>query len=320
MPGVDRVSYRSVAGTRLRSSVIGLRVEAPVSATSPSDQRNVALLANARSRGITTFDVGEGAGSQRAERWIRSAFPSVDPDLLVLVHRSPALLAQKGARDRSSPQGGDLETLLRHSLEQSAERLRPHSVGLLLWQPSAEAGAPLGEEVSALERLKTDGMFAGWGLSIPPGGTVSESAAPGEPAPALLSATLSPLDSRLLPPLAERGSHGPLGFFAQDPLGGGRLDGTRFAESVVDRRPDRRPVNVRELHREFAPVLGLGFLTERRNRTLAQASLRFVLRWHWVCSALVPLPSPERLDEIIGTESSPPLSDEEVDRILRLSS
>lgn len=319
MRAIDPVSVRPVPGTELHASSIGLRIEPRAPGTPLSGRRSVALLANARSRGITTLDLGEGAGSFRVERWVREAFPSSDPDLLILVHRSLDVLAEEAAHDRSAPSNGDLEARLRHSLGRSAERLRPHPIGVLLWQPSADAEDPAAEMGPVMERLKAEGAFASWGLSIASVGTRSGTGIPVGPVPALLSGALSPLDPSLLPSLAERGSHDPFGFFVQDPMGGGRLDGTRFAGSLADRRPDARPVNVRELRREFSPVLRLGFLTEGKHRTLAQASLGFALRWPWVCSALVPLPSPERLEELIRAESTPPLSDAEVDRILALT-
>jgi aryl-alcohol dehydrogenase-like predicted oxidoreductase len=73
---------------------------------------------------------------------------------------------------------------------------------------------------------------------------------------------------------------------------------------------------LRQLHRDFDPVLRLGFLTDSRERTLAQASLQFLFHWPWVASVLVPLPSPERLEEFLAASSRPPLTDEEVDRAL----
>jgi aryl-alcohol dehydrogenase-like predicted oxidoreductase len=131
--------------------------------------------------------------------------------------------------------------------------------------------------------------------------------------------SLSPLDRGLLDLLTENAMRTRLGFFAHDPLSRGKLDGTRFARSIADRRPDTPPSSIRELQREFDPVLGLGFLTAEGRRTLAQGTLQFVLRWPWVCSALVPLPAPERLDELVRTESVPPLSDAEVERLLSFS-
>jgi aryl-alcohol dehydrogenase-like predicted oxidoreductase len=79
--------------------------------------------------------------------------------------------------------------------------------------------------------------------------------------------------------------------------------------------PEARPADMRRLRREFEPVLRLGFLTEGGRRTLAQAALRFVLRWPWVVTCVIPLPPPERFEEILGFGSAPEISDEELARL-----
>jgi aryl-alcohol dehydrogenase-like predicted oxidoreductase len=136
--------------------------------------------------------------------------------------------------------------------------------------------------------------------------------------PALLSGSFSLLELGLLSPLAERSTQGPIGFFARDPLGSGRLDGSRFDRSLANRRPEAGPVDVGVLRREFAPVLELDFLTEGGRRTLAQASLGFVLRWPWTCATIVPLPSPERLNDLLAADQAPAITDAEADRVLAL--
>jgi aryl-alcohol dehydrogenase-like predicted oxidoreductase len=310
------VSRRAVPGTSLRPSVIGFRIPSPTAGSSVSESRQAALLANARTAGITEYDVGGGPAARRAERLVRTAFATFDPDLVVLVHRSAQDLAEEGAHDRAGAPEGDVETRLRRSLELSAERLHPQTIGLLVWHESSERAALPAELLSALGHLAAGGAFGGWIRSIPPGGNLPDGGDHDPSRADLYAGPLSPLDASLLPALEERATRGPLGFLADDPLGSGRLDGTRFAQSIVDRRPDARPLNVRELRREFDPVLRLGFLTEGRKRTLAQASLQFAIRWPWVSSAIVPLPSPERLDELVGAESASPLSEAELNRIL----
>jgi aryl-alcohol dehydrogenase-like predicted oxidoreductase len=310
------VSRRDVPGTKLRASSIGFRIDPPSPGGSVSEPRRAALLANARARGITTYDVGQGASARRAERLLGAAFPTTDPDLLFLVHRSAAELVEEGTREHGNSTELDLEARLRRSLEPSAERLRPQSIGLLVWHDASERSVPSAEVVSALDHLVKERRIAGWGRWVPSGSSVSEWAETDAGGAELLVGSLSPLDPSFVPQLTDRASRSSLGFFAEDPLGSGRLDGTRFARSIVDRRPDARPLNVRELRREFDPVLRLGFLTEGKQRTLAQASLKFVLRWPWVSSALVPLPAPERLDELLAAELVPDLTETDVERIL----
>jgi aryl-alcohol dehydrogenase-like predicted oxidoreductase len=318
--GGERVSRRPVPGTRLRASSLGLTLSASRLGSPASDPRTVQLLRNARSLGITTFQLPEGPGARRAERILSAAFPSPDTDLVVLVGRSVSSLAEEGARSAEGETEQTWETRLRQSIEACSARLHPLSVSLVEWRPAAEDGPRLGDAARTLERLRSEGVVAGWVLAVPPGEVLPSQSSNGpHGAVTLFSGAFSPMNASLRAPLAERATAGSVGLFAQDPLDAGRLDGTRFTESVAYRRPEGRPVNVRDLRREFDPVLRLGFLTAGHARTLAQASLRFVLHWPWVCSAVIPLPAPERLDELTRTESTPPLSDAEIARVLAFS-
>src|SRR5580658_272563 len=315
----DRVSRRPIPGTRLISSTIAFAVEPPSLATPVADQRTVALLQRARSRGVTTFMVAGGRRSRRAERLLSLAFPSEDPELVIAVGRSVAVLAEEGSDSPADTATGDLEDRLRSSLRESGERLAPLKVGLLEWESdrSSNRSGPADSEI--LERLRAEGAFEGWLLSLPPDASyaaIDRSRVADRPS--LLSGAFSVLETGLFASLRESFAQAPIGFFAKDPLGTGRLDGSRFARSLSDRRPDAGPLDVRELQREFDPVLRLGFLTEGRRRTLAQGAIGFVLHWPWVCAAVVPLPAPERLDELLSHEGAPPVSDDEADRVLAL--
>jgi L-glyceraldehyde 3-phosphate reductase len=304
-----------VPGSELEVSAIGFSLDGG-SAGTPDALRSVgALLRAARARGVTTFDLPEGPDADRLERLIAGAFPDPDPMISIIAQRS-AVGIESGVR----PHGGAVESpesrdRLGRSIDASNRRLAPQRVGLLEW--TATEGEDPKEIDEALTAARgSHGVTAvirrtsaGEGPT-PPSTTVGSTE--------LLSGSLSLLDTRLLRRLEPAASTGRIGFFARDPLGAGRLDGTRLSESVAPRRPDAGPVRVRELEREFAPVLALGFLTEGRRRTLAQASIRFVLRFPWVCSALVPTPSPERLDEVLRSESVPELSASELERLDQL--
>jgi aryl-alcohol dehydrogenase-like predicted oxidoreductase len=274
------------------------------------------LLRTARSRGVTTFEIPEGPGSVRAERQVATAFPGPDKECLVLVERSFSSLVDEGARAPPVTGEATVEARLRRSIRDSELRLRPQSIGILEWRQEADSGLSLADAVVILDVLRSEGLFAGWALTLPPDGTLP---APPEfrtgRAP-LFAGFLSLLQPRSAGPFTERAKFGPMGVFVRDPLGGGRLDGTRFSRSIGDRTPESRPVDLRELHREFDPVLRLGFLTTGRGRTMAQAALQFLYHWPWVCSALVPIPGPERLEELARSEATPPFSEDDIERVL----
>ena len=133
--------------------------------------------------------------------------------------------------------------------------------------------------------------------------------------PSLVTGSLSLLETDLIPTFESASVGERAGLIAYDPFAGGRLDGSRFAEQSLLPGPATGPVDVRRLHEEFDPVLRLGFLTEGRRRTLGQGALQFVLAWPWVVTTVVPLPSPERFDELLGYAARPPLTEEEMERI-----
>ncbi|MGA9839865.1 MAG: hypothetical protein WBF81_09420 [Thermoplasmata archaeon] len=314
-----RIAQREVPGTRLTTSSIALAIDATTLGSPAVDRRSVAVLRRARSLGVTTFEVPGGRGARRAERLLAEALPAFDEAVVVLLRRSVRSLAEEGSERPTGGSGDDLAARLRESLLRSAARLAPLTAGLVEWDPGGSPGAPTPGPAELFEPLRGDGVVRGWVLAVTPDSPLASSDGVSTPdVPRLFAGGLSPLDPRLIARYAERAARVPTGFFARDPLGSGRLDGSRFAGSVVDRRPDQAPVNVRDLRREFAPVLRLAFLTQGRGRTLAQASLGFVLRWPWVCSALVPVPAPERLEELLGAEVVAPVTAEEAERVLAL--
>ncbi|MGA8542080.1 MAG: hypothetical protein WB947_00840 [Thermoplasmata archaeon] len=235
---------------------------------------------------------------------------------MVVLASSFSALAEEGAQDSSGTVAPDLEERLRRSLQAATARLAPQKVGLLEWRPEDDSGLELSDVIPVLERLRGEGWFSATSLRLSEGEAPRERSPAGSPQGRLYSGELSLLDHRRLSALGGSAESGALGFFALDPFSRGRLDGSRFAGSVGERRPDAPPVSVRELRREFLPVVALDFLTTGRRRTLAQASLQFLYRWPWLCSAFVPLPSPERLDELVGAEFTPPLTEDDVERVV----
>ncbi len=314
--GDDRVGRRPVAGTARDSSVLGLYLGGPLGPGPSGLDQMVGLLRAARRRGISSFDLGSGPAAAAAERAISRAFPESDREILVLGRRS---LHSLSGESRSGPGGSNPRELagrLRDSILESSTRLRPHRVDLVRW---SDAGAPRETSElarSALRELAADRVISGWVEELD-GATRSSGSIDGEAATTpLVAGRLSLLETRLVPLMEERSHRAPVGFFADDPLAGGRLDGSRFRPDPLGAGPGVAPVRLSELEREARPVLSLAFLTTGTDRTLAQAAVQFATRWPWVAAVLLPLPSPERLAELVGSGSVSPLDDAEVERIV----
>jgi len=308
------IGRRPVPGTQRTASVFGLVVDPPLVAPPAADRQFVALLRKARGEGVTVFDVSGGAHPVRAERLLAAAFPDFDPELLIIAPGTG-----RGSSRRDRPAGApsdapDHRKDLASNLAASRRHLAPQVPGILEW--STEAGGP--DEMDAvrtsLEELRDSGEVAGWLERLASDRpTLPERLA--RDRPRLFSTELSVLEAGLFARIgAVRNSYG-FGGFVRDPFAGGRLDGTRFDSSVAGRAPMGGPVDVRALREEFAPVLRLGFLALPHRRTLAQASLQFLLSGGWVTSILLPVPRPERWEEIFGTGAAEPLSEEELQRL-----
>jgi hypothetical protein len=308
----DRISRRKVPGTERYVSTLGLALD-PEEVASPSRRQALtALLRTARAAGVTTFEIGGGGGAEQIERAISVAFPDPDPEITILAERSSAALSATAPRDAAPDAAAPAKIAgsIAGSIARSNDRLRPHRIHFVDWVPSDEDDErSLSDE---LERLPGSAGIEGVVHRMTP--LARRDRFPGA-IPFLGSGSWSLLDDRLRARLDDSAERPGFGFFARDPLGSGRLDGSWIAEAVTARRPGSGPVRLRELEQEFAPVLALGFLTQRGHRTLAQAAIRYVIRPPWVCSVLLPLPAPERLAELLATESTPELSPDELARL-----
>jgi len=272
----------------------------------------VERLRRARAAGVTTFDVAGSPEPRQSERLLGEAFPNRDPELVVVVgRRLEDLIEREAARPGTVNLADGVVERLHHTLEESGHRLAPNRVGVVEWTDPAvppdveRAVGRLGAAAGGpwLCRRRKEGQPAPIGGAQPPA------------RPLLLSGSLSLLDRRPVAVFEAERAEGPVVFLARDPFAGGRLDGTRAAVSGVLRGPGTGPVRLRELQAEFGPVLRLGFLTEHRRRTMAQAAIRYAAHWSWVGSVLAPLPTSDRLEEVLGSFGTPPLSDEEIRRV-----
>lgn len=306
------ILQRSVPGFGRAFSEVSISLDPPAAGTPSGEARGIALLRRARAVGVTTFDVADARYPARAERWIAAAFPHPDPELSVIVGRSIGSLAREGDNDAREAVTQTLEERIAGSLEASSRRLAPVTISWVDWDPAREReSAGAGETLHLPERVALP-REVGWIVRLPLNIRVLPTGGPGT---SVFSGTLSPLEQSLAAVFENQPDRPDARLVARDPFAAGRLDGSRFARAGQFAPPGTAPIDVRSLHEEFDPVLRLGFLTERRRRTLAQAAIQFVLAHRWVATVAVPLPDPERFDEVLGFGSRPALSADEMERL-----
>lgn len=313
--GVRTIERRRLPGSSRALSRIAFAVDPPRTVAPALDARTVALLRRARALGVTTFDVASARVPARAERLIAEAFPETDPEVCAIVGRSVDPLAREVPPRMEPAVGSRLEAILTESLDQSRRRLAPVPIAVVDWDPGVETAS--GDETGAAAAPFSAEGVSGvhWAVRIAPGATALP---PQGGATGLFSGTLSLLESGLVPLFESAVRPQERNLIARDPFSSGRLDGSRFAAGSVFGGPGTPPVDLRQLRSEFDPVLRLGFLTAGHRRTLAQAALQFVLHWRWVTTVVVPLPAPERFDEVLGFIARPPITPEEIERLALL--
>ncbi len=311
------VTRRTLPGRALAVSAIGFALDPEPAGSPHSDRATISLLQLARRRGITTFDTAVARSPPRAERLIAAAFPQPDPELTVIAApaREPAHL--RPSSRGTGPEGPTSEAdTLRRAVEETRRRLAPQTISVLELVGSADDPGADPADVEALDALTVDGAVGAWALRVSgePRATPAERERRGA-AGRLYSVAASLLDPAPLAWAAELAARRTVGVFVRNPFADGRLDGRRYSARLADRAPTGRPTDVRSLAAEFEPVRRLGFLALRGRRTLAQAAVRFLLDAPGVASVLVPVPPPERLGELLGSERTPALTEEELARL-----
>lgn len=291
---------RPYVGAPFALSDLTVTVDPPAG---PGDDALVlGLLRRARSAGITTFDIAEAADPIAARSLLARAFPHDDPELVVLVPGRSSLAEhpRNGPPSFTAP-GAAGPVRADRPREPPALRFRELTevAAAELTRAAGEPGRADGAPAPVVVRCRT---------------AEDVELAARQPPPRLLSGGLSLLDRSLVDAAERTVGAGRFSWIARDPFAGGRLDGSRFSarSSLVQ---GAAPPSLRALEAEFGPVARLAFLVRSRERTLAQAALRYALAREGVVSVCLPPIAPERWSEIVGYRASPPLAPEELARV-----
>ena len=254
------------------------------------------LLRRAADAGITMFDLD----------FDRAWAATVDTVLAALAGRREPLnlLVRMPPEDAGDPR----------PIQDLSRRVGP-SCRLFLVASGAEGARRLSE---TLERVRSEGTIIAWGVALEEAADESALGRIESAGPQFVTAPLRATEPRQVRAVAQWAERTSLPVVATDPFGGGLLDGARLDPYRNGRDPRAAPQSVATLKREFAPVLRLGFLTATRRRTLPQAALLYVLRFPFVVTVSVPLPAPERLDDLLRATETGPLSEDELAALDRL--
>lgn len=261
------------------------------------------IVNKARAAGVDLFDLADVPYER--EGLFREFLAQEPGPVTVILRRSSeglAAMPPPAPGHRDSPREGDRMGALGRSVAPLLPTSRSTEQLLVEWERSGEGSELDRRATKTLRQLVERGAIASWGVAADgPPPTPDE----GHDPPGFVVRSLSLLHP--LPAGSPRWEGPPL--LVRDPFAGGRLDGTRFDRAADPLAVGRPPVPLSQLKDDFAPVLRLTSLAIPGRRTLAQAALRYVLDVVGATAALMPLPDPRRLDELLGVDRTPPLGD-----------
>ena len=201
---------------------------------------------------------------------------------------------------------------LEFALEKSCDRLGTDYVDLYqLHNPPVQLIKD-GRVFKTLEKLKASGKIRHYGISIhdPQEGLLamrnSEIGA--------IQVVFNILRQEAKNQLFREAAKNDVGIIAREPLANGFLAGKLNANSTFHHGDIRHNFPSDYISQLTLAVGQLRFL-ESKNRTLAQAALRFVLDHKDVSTVIPGAKSPEQVDEDLATSESPSLTGEELLRI-----
>lgn len=316
MSDVEVIGRRPIAGIGIETSVLGLEINPVPTALLEQDKMTTAWIRRSLGWGVSTLDLGRLQSPQRVIRLVRAALAGIDARVLLIVGFSPGS-AHSGPsgptlRDVGRPASGVREE--KESLLETIRSLRPAGSVLVDWDPGGELPSPTDPTAVWLDDLVREGTIIGWSLRR--GFRVANlGGEPREGWKTPVSVELSLLQPAILGSLDRQFAGRPGSALVRNPFASGRLDGSRISRANDWPAPSARPVDLGALHAEFDPVLRLAPLTRNRRRTLAQASIQYLLRWPWVATVILPLTSIEHRDEIQGAFLAPELETSELERL-----
>ncbi len=284
-----------------------------------SDEQAHELLRAAFDAGITLFDTADTYGEGRGERLLAEALGDV---------RDQVSIATKFGYDIYSPwdRQGHQErphdwspTFVRFALERSLERLRTDHVDV--WQLHNPRMDALRSDAlwEAIAQAKDEGLVRAVGLALGP--------AIGWRDEGVFGLAERPLDELQIihnmleqepgRELLEIANRQGVGVMVRVPHSSGLLEGRYTKDTEFAPNDHRRHRPRRWLLEGVDKVERLRFL-EEPGRTLGQAAIQWLLSDPAVTCVLPNIYGREQLDEFAAAPATPPLSDDELERVAEL--
>jgi aryl-alcohol dehydrogenase-like predicted oxidoreductase len=305
------MKYRVLGKTGLKVSEVGFGAwaiggNAHGNSYGPTDDKqSVAAIGRALELGCNFFDTADVYGHGHSEELLGQALKG---------QRSEVIIATKVGGDfyHGTPRMNFNADYLEFALGKSCERLATDYVDLYqLHNPPLQLIKD-GRVFKTLEKLKASGRIRQYGVSIhdPQEGLIAMR----DPGLGALQVAFNILRQEVKNQLFREAAKNNVGIIAREPLANGFLAGKLKSESKFPEGDIRHNFPKEYIKQLITAADQLRFL-ESNNRTLAQASLRFVLDHKDISTVIPGAKSPGQVNEDFTSSESPPLTGEELLRI-----
>jgi len=312
------MQYRTLGRTGLRVSEVGFGAwaiggpaklgELEIGWGDVDDAMSLRAIEAAYDAGVTFFDTADVYGAGRSEVLIGKALKS---------KRDRVVIATKVGNRTSA--GGEWvkdfsQKWISEAIDASLTRLGMDCVDLYQLHSGSDTAQYRDETFEALEALKAAGKIRYYGISVGPcahGPWVIRNT-PADTIQVVYNVLDREPEAELLPLAEARG----IGIIARVPLASGFLTGkftpdTRFAPN--DHRSRIYPPE--KLRVTLAQVARIGFLTDGKAKTLAQAALQYLLAHPAVCTVIPGAKTPEQARANAAASDDILLTADEVTRV-----
>ena len=305
------MKYRVLGKTGLKVSEVGFGAwaiggNAHGNSYGPTDDRqSISAVQRALDLGCNFFDTADVYGHGHSEELLGQALQG---------RRSDVIIATKVGGDfyHASPRMNFNPDYLEFALAKSCERLRSNYVDLYqLHNPPIQLIKD-GRVFTTLEKLKASGKIRHYGISIhdPKEGILAMK----NNDVGAIQVVFNILRQEAKNELFGDSAKGNVGIIAREPLGNGFLAGKLKPDSTFVQGDIRHNFPLDYISQLASATDQLRFM-ESKNRTLAQAAIRFVLDHKEVSTVIPGAKTPDQVDEDLAASEIQGLTGEELLRI-----
>jgi len=322
------MKYRTLSGSDLALSEVGFGLWTVSTGWwgNYTDEEAIRLMQIAADLGITLFDAADTYGNGRSEELLAKAFNlNGQRDRVVIATKVGYDFINHGNERRGQreiPQDFSAEAI-RNATEAALKRLKTDHIDILQLHNIRQEQVEDDALWSTLENLQAEGKIRHSGVALGPAiGWLGEGAATIERRnPEMLQHIYNMLEQHpgaMLHKAAEV-TNAKTKFFIRVPHSSGMLEGKYTADTVFEANDHRRHRPRSWLLNGIKKIDQLRFL-ENENRSLAQASIQWLLHDPRVATVLPNIYNEEQIREFASATETPSLTDEEMSRVALLAS